>query len=724
VALTLSSAASVRARIAQYWFDASNDSRSLGRFTLRESQRETVARLERLLRHDGGALLADPPGTGKTVIALAVAARLNVSPLVAAPAALRAHWHRAAHDAGLRIAFVSLESLGRGAVPAPRALLIVDEAHHLRTRGTRRYARVAALASAAKVLLLSATPVVNRADDRDALLALFSEPLANGVHATRVIVRGTRDRDTGPAVLRLPTLRGHPEVPGLRSALDRLPPPFPAANGRTALPLVRVTLAMAWRSSLAALDETLRRRVQRGISLADALAAGRWPTRETLRQWLVGDDATQLALDFVLDSSDAAPPPRALGLLRAHLDALQAMRTRIARDLERDSQARAAAIEALARAHAGERVVVFAQYAATIRALWHHLRRSNGVVAITGDRVRAAAGRWSRAEVLGALGPGAAPLRDDDPRAIRILLTTDLLSEGVELQGVGIVVHGDVPWTPARIAQRVGRAARAGNTATSVRVTHFAPPRGVRGLLSLAARLAAKRNASTQALREPERRQRLSALFGTWRGDVLGAPKVAIAAAVESDRPQFIAAIAPAASGGSLVVGRCVRGRWQMSRSASAILRVAVRALGPERGMDPVGSAHAAELVRRWIDAQRARTAMGRVGTGAAALWRRVHRRIERALEGVALRERATLARRCTVALDRLAAASGVGARNRVAALLKATGDDRTLIDALAELATAWQELEPPGNGSGAREPESAPRLMALLLLGHSRSGG
>ena len=38
-----------------------------------------------------------------------------------------------------------------------------------------------------------------------------------------------------------------------------------------------------------------------------------------------------------------------------------------------------------------------------------------------------------------------------------VLIATDLLSEGLNLQDAARVVHYDLPWSPARLAQRVGR---------------------------------------------------------------------------------------------------------------------------------------------------------------------------------------------------------------------------------------------------------------------------
>ena len=49
--------------------------------------------------------------------------------------------------------------------------------------------------------------------------------------------------------------------------------------------------------------------------------------------------------------------------------------------------------------------------------------------------------------------------RDDD---YDILLATDKLSEGFNLNRAGLVVNYDIPWNPTRVIQRVGRISRIG----------------------------------------------------------------------------------------------------------------------------------------------------------------------------------------------------------------------------------------------------------------------
>lgn len=51
---------------------------------------------------------------------------------------------------------------------------------------------------------------------------------------------------------------------------------------------------------------------------------------------------------------------------------------------------------------------------------------------------------------------------------IRIVFCSDAASEGLNLQAARILINVDVPWTPARLEQRVGRIARLGQTADEV----------------------------------------------------------------------------------------------------------------------------------------------------------------------------------------------------------------------------------------------------------------
>ncbi len=94
--------------------------------------------------------------------------------LVVAPAVLRDMWRRALGAAGVRAEFITYTALSRGRMPIGAfTLVVLDEAHHARTPGARRYAALAALAAGAQVLALTATPVHNKRDDLAAILALF-----------------------------------------------------------------------------------------------------------------------------------------------------------------------------------------------------------------------------------------------------------------------------------------------------------------------------------------------------------------------------------------------------------------------------------------------------------------------------------------------------------------------------------------------------------------------
>jgi len=103
------------------------------------------------------------------------------------------------------------------------------------------------------------------------------------------------------------------------------------------------------------------------------------------------------------------------------------------------------------------KVIVFTEYTDTVAHLLPILEREfNGkVIGASGDL---SANRLS--EILASFDASLEPSRQRDD--YDILLTTDKLSEGVNLNRAGVIINYDIPWNPTRVIQRLGRINRIG----------------------------------------------------------------------------------------------------------------------------------------------------------------------------------------------------------------------------------------------------------------------
>ncbi|MDB4911579.1 MAG: hypothetical protein JWO39_2402, partial [Gemmatimonadetes bacterium] len=490
-------AVSARALIAARWLPAHDASSELGSVRLHAHQQSAVDRLRDLLRGHRGALLADEAGLGKTYVAAALM-REAARPLLVIPAALRIMWRDALAAAGVRATTISYSALSRGKLPnGDFDLLVLDEAHHARTASTLRYAALASLAARAQVLLLTATPVHNRRAELAALFALFlgarAYTMSDAGLATLIVRRERTDIAHAIAIPDAPA----PEWIAVRddgsllSELLSLPPPLPPSDGGVGGALLTWSLLRQWASSRGALAGALRRRIARGIALESALAEGRYPDRRELRAWSSVDDAIQLAFPQLV----AAPVAAADALharVQEHLAAVRALLARMRSDEGVDA-ARAQAIRDVRARHPGEKVLVFSQYADTVNALFSELRGVRGVAALSARGGRIASGRLSRQETLERFAPRATCVPPpSDTERIDLLLTTDLASEGLNLHDASVVVHLDLPWTPARLEQRVARSRRIGALHARTHSYALAPPADAEMVLAVERRLRQK----------------------------------------------------------------------------------------------------------------------------------------------------------------------------------------------------------------------------------------
>lgn len=516
----------VRSSIARAVLGGQGERVEVGDVTLHPHQQAALVRLRHAMTQFGGALLADATGLGKTHVALALIRESNFA-MVVAPAALRSMWRTALDRAGCLAPFVSAESLSRGAPPSSALdLVIVDEAHHFRNPGTRRYRALASITRGARVLLLSATPVHNRRRDLETMLGLFLGARAVALDDATIAACVVR-RTTGTVQVehvRMPrVIRHEPMSPPADDAIGELlmslPPPVLAADEGDAGALVGLLLHRLWSSSDAALRGAVRRRIARAIALGESLASGSIPARAELALWSYGDGALQLAFPELLGAS-AGTAQETLALresIAGHQQALEGLLAILPRDSPND-RARADWLRGIRAQHRGERVVAFATFTETVGALWRHLANDSGVCALSAQGARVAGGDLSRDEALARFAPRAHGCVE--PRVaerIELLLCTDLLSEGVNLQDASVVVHLDLPWTVARLEQRVGRVARLGSAHDCVHVYSLEAPPLAERALQIRRRLEEKLRTASQARSPARDDERIRQLLASWQ---------------------------------------------------------------------------------------------------------------------------------------------------------------------------------------------------------------
>ena len=88
---------------------------------------------------------------------------------------------------------------------------------------------------------------------------------------------------------------------------------------------------------------------------------------------------------------------------------------------------------------------------------------------------------------------------------LHILIATDVLSEGQNLQDCGSVINYDLPWAIIKLVQRAGRIDRIGQTESQVYCHTFMPADGVEELLRLHQRLQQRLQQNQEVLGSDEK---------------------------------------------------------------------------------------------------------------------------------------------------------------------------------------------------------------------------
>jgi len=295
--------------------------------------------------------------------------------------------------------------------------------------------------------------------------------------------------------------------------------------------LLRSMLLKRFESSAYAFQRTIDVMIRSHETFLAVMDEGWVITGDALRQWMATDSDETEAFIASLDEDTAE---RHVGSASdyecvALREAVEADRTRLGelRDVAKAAGGEGdpkveALVEQLAtiiqeaerdgitdqQRRDNRKVLVFSYFADTVEYLHEALKRAietDDRLAIYRGRVATATGsdKDHQEVVIAGFAPRTAGGQNERD-CFDLVITTDVLAEGVNLQQARNIINYDLPWNPMRLVQRYGRIDRIGSDHPEVFIRVFFPTAELDEMLSLEERLQRKikRAAAAVGVRE------------------------------------------------------------------------------------------------------------------------------------------------------------------------------------------------------------------------------
>ena len=140
----------------------------------------------------------------------------------------------------------------------------------------------------------------------------------------------------------------------------------------------------------------------------------------------------------------------------------------------------------------GRKVLIFTEYTATARYITRHLNAN--FKKMTVECITGRTGQDDRRKCMRRFAPDANLLEDEKlgEKEIDILVSTEVLAEGQNLQDCNYVINYDLPWNPMRIVQRIGRVDRLTSKHRVIHSRACYPDRELDKILNLFSKLIDK----------------------------------------------------------------------------------------------------------------------------------------------------------------------------------------------------------------------------------------
>ena len=169
-------------------------------------------------------------------------------------------------------------------------------------------------------------------------------------------------------------------------------------------------------------------------------------------------------------------------------------------DPSRDAKLKAL-VQLAGEKHKSHKLLIFTQFGDTVEYLQRQLPAAGvqGVEGVSGQSENPTETAWR-------FSPVSNGKREQikGPSEIRVLVATDVLSEGQNLQDCFVVVNYDLPWAIIRLIQRAGRVDRIGQKSEEILCYSFLPADGVERIIRLRAKVQGRLRTNAEVVGSDE----------------------------------------------------------------------------------------------------------------------------------------------------------------------------------------------------------------------------
>lgn len=273
--------------------------------------------------------------------------------------------------------------------------------------------------------------------------------------------------------------------------------------------ILKILLLKRLESSIFAFKESIKNLLDFQRKFLEALNLGKFLDKESYRKFLLSQSSDEETEDYFEILNDIDPDEYEIEEIRIRTEkdihTLEEIYDKLS--LSPDEDDKLQQLVKTLQELKNKKVVIFGYFKDTIRYIYNYITQDEvlknlGLRKECVEIIDSDVEPEKRKNIIISFSPVSNGYPDikGTEREIQILFSTDVLSEGQNLQDADVVINYDLPWNPVRIIQRVGRLDRIGSPHDIIHVYNFFPEDELESIIKLLERLYKKLDAINKSV--------------------------------------------------------------------------------------------------------------------------------------------------------------------------------------------------------------------------------